>query len=94
MCFTKPYETEEELQNGLRDVNEKIAKEENVEFGGTAFVVFKDQDSVEKVLAYYSLGGIWGWFTRICWSLSRCRPYKWKRELLTDTTNPVRVRVT
>ena len=41
-------------------IQEKFAKLEEVEFGGTVFAVFKSQKSVIKMNEYYGAGGIPG----------------------------------
>lgn len=52
LCKKVPFPTFDKLNQDLKKVTEAISRQDD-EFGGVAFVVFKNQESVEKVVDFY-----------------------------------------
>ena len=92
-CWKKTrYRPVETLDSELKEITEKIAKQDD-EFGGVAFAVFKRQECVDKVVDYYSFGGPWALIKRIFYVLTHCRKYPWQQNLLYSRLDKVRVKV-
>ena len=89
-CFKRDFPREGEIYDNLFEIKQKWAELQNVKFGGTAFVVFRKQECVEKLEDFYEVG-YKGWALWIVSLFTRCSLYKYERNQLTEDGKRVKV---
>ena len=89
-CFKWKFPREEEIYDNLFEIKQKWAELENVKFGGTAFVVFRKQECVEKLEDFYEVS-YKGWALWIVSLFTSCSLYNYEKEKLTEDGKWVKV---